>query len=277
MKNLHIIAKFQNNNLQLSRCDNNQEFYIMENILSIKNQQQQDKDNIRLELPVSQKPTIKRKFAVKPIKPEETYDWLLKKHYAKRIPMICYSFGLYDNDLQGVCTFGLPPNYTECDAWKPFDLLELNRLVINENLDKNSLSFFVANCLKLLPQPKVIISYADLGKGHHGYIYQATNWVYTGIGGMGSKVYVTKDGKELHNRTVNIGDGGKYRKELYDKGIIVSEYETTGKARYYYFLGNKKTVNEMRKLLRFEILPYPKGANQRYDASYVPNTQQTLF
>ena len=30
---------------------------------------------------------------VQQIKSEETYQWLLKKHYAKRIPNIVYAFG----------------------------------------------------------------------------------------------------------------------------------------------------------------------------------------
>jgi hypothetical protein len=28
----------------------------------------------------------------------ELKDWLLNKHYAKRVPMIEYSFGLYENN-----------------------------------------------------------------------------------------------------------------------------------------------------------------------------------
>ena len=60
----------------------------MQEIIKDKKQKQQDNDSIRLDVPVSQKPTIKKKFAVKIIKPEETYDWLIKKHYAHRLPPI---------------------------------------------------------------------------------------------------------------------------------------------------------------------------------------------
>ncbi len=27
----------------------------------------------------------------------------------------------------------------------------------------------------------IIVSYADTSQNHHGYIYQATNWIYTGL------------------------------------------------------------------------------------------------
>jgi len=42
---------------------------------------------------------------VKSIDSFETYDWLLNKHYAKRIPSISYAFGLYiDNVLEPFIT-----------------------------------------------------------------------------------------------------------------------------------------------------------------------------
>ena len=49
------------------------------------------------------------------IKKEETYDWLKRLHYAKRIPSISYSFGLYlHKELIGVITYGSPPSSSLC-------------------------------------------------------------------------------------------------------------------------------------------------------------------
>ena len=213
--------------------------------------------------------SIKNKYSVRSIPSKETYEWVLKKHYAHRLPSISYAFGLYDNKktLQGVCTFGMPPNYIEMEAWKPFELLELNRLVVNDNLPKNTLSYFVSSCLVKLPKPKVIISYSDFRVGHHGYIYQATNWIYTGVGGEGQKIYIMKDGTEKHQRHEKT-----IIKELIDKVEL-----TTGKARYYMFVGGRGEKKKMIDMLRFPILPYPKGDNKRYDASYKPQTQEILF
>ena len=46
-------------------------------------------------------------YSVKSIDSYECKEWLLKKHYLKRIPSISYSFGLFKNNLLvGVCTFG---------------------------------------------------------------------------------------------------------------------------------------------------------------------------
>lgn len=197
----------------------------------------------------------------------ETKEWILKKHYAHRMPSVSYAFGLYHgNILEGVCTFGMSPNYAEMLKWKPFDILELNRLVINDTHAKNALSFFVSQCLKKLPHPIVVISYSDLKQGHHGYIYQATNWIYTGIGGEGHPIYIMKDGTERHSR---------HETDI-DKNQVKRIEKTIGKARYYYFLGTKKEKKEMLQALKYPILPYPKGDNKRYDASYQPDVQLTL-
>ena len=211
---------------------------------------------------------IKDTFTVKSIKPKETHDWLLHKHYAKRVPSISYAFGLFNGSvLCGVITFGMPPNYIEMQAWEPYDLLELNRLVTNDNMPKNTTSYFVSKAIKMLPRPKVLISYSDIDNGHYGYIYQATNWIYTGIGGAGCRIYIMKNGKELHQRHEN---------KIQEKNIKEIK-KTTGKCRYYYFHANKRDKRKMIDIMRFEELPYPKGENENYDASYRPQTQTTLF
>ena len=85
-------------------------------------------------------------YFVMPIKSEETESWLLYKHYAKRIPSISLSFGLYENkELIGVCTFGMTPNYIEMKSWEPFQILELNRLVVNEGLKTPRFNNLYAN------------------------------------------------------------------------------------------------------------------------------------
>ena len=205
---------------------------------------------------------------VESIPTSECVQWILKKHYAHRLPSISFAFGLFDDrENVGICTFGQSANYIESEAWKPIQVYELNRLVVKDGLPKNSLSFFVSSCLKKLPPPLVIISYADLRQGHHGYIYQATNWIYTGVGGEGQKIYVMKDGTERHQRHA----------ENIPSELIDHIEETTGKARYYYFLGNKKDKKEMKKRLRFPVLKYPKGENKKYDTSYQIPTQGVLF
>jgi hypothetical protein len=216
--------------------------------------------------------SIPELFIIKEIPKRESYEWLLKKHYAHIIPQLCYTFGLLNNinnELVGVCTFGVPPNRHfnngECIFGKehPIKTLELNRLVVNEGLPKNTLSYFVSKSLKLLPTPLCIVSYSDANVGHHGYIYQATNWIYTGLAANTTK-YVDKNNLEKHKRTLSHQHGSISLNNLSNLKIIKQQ----GKYRYLKFLGNKKEIKEMNKYLKWKILPYPKGNNVNYDASY---------
>jgi len=222
--------------------------------------------------------TIKDSFTVKPIKRFETHDWFNNKHYAKRVPSISYCYGLYNvnNVLQGVISFGSPAskplvvgafkgNYQE-------NFLELNRLCVEDNLEKNSLSFFVSQSLKLLPKPKVIVSYADTSQNHHGYIYQATNWIYTGLSDKRTEWRMR--GNNKHSKTICEQYSLEERQKDKDKFYIV---DRPRKHRYFYLLGNRKEIKSMRDSLAYKVCNYPKGDNKRYDSSYKPNIQGILF
>ena len=120
-----------------------------------------------------------------PIEPKETYDWLLNVHYAKRIPQIMKAFGLYNgNSLIGIVTYGIPASPSLCMGicGKEYSnkVLELNRLCLINN-DKNQASMLVSGSIKQLPKPTIVVSYADNAQGHVGYVYQATNFIYTGL------------------------------------------------------------------------------------------------
>ena len=127
-----------------------------------------------------------KNYLVKKVSYKATKPFILKKHYAQRMPSISFAFGLYKEDqLVGVLTIGKPASHSLCIGilGKEYShkVYELNRLVVVEGLEKNALSFFVSKSLKLLKQHDlVIVSYADTGMGHTGYIYQATNFIYTG-------------------------------------------------------------------------------------------------
>ena len=209
---------------------------------------------------------------VKSIDSFETYDWLLNKHYAKRIPSISYAFGLYINNvLEGVCTFGKPPSPTlcvgVCGEHNSKYVYELNRLITNDDLPKNSLSFFVSKCLKMLP-PLIIVSYADSSQNHNGYIYQATNWLYTGLSAKTTERYDIKNPNK-HSKSLT------ENKNLNYKDLAVRERPQ--KHRYIYFAGSKKQNKKWLKQLNYKIHKYPKGENKTYDASYKPQTQIKMF
>ena len=53
--------------------------------------------------------------------------------------------------------------------------------------------------------------------------------------------------------------------------------ERPRKHRYFYFVGNKRQKRQMLNELPYDIQPYPKGENKRYDASYKPTIQTKLL
>lgn len=120
---------------------------------------------------------IENNFEVKKIQNRDTRDFILNKHYAKRMPSISYAYGLFVNgNLEGVLTIGKPASNSLCKGVCGEEyskkVYELNRLVINEGFERNTLSWFVGQVLKSLKQEDLIlVSYADSGMNHCGYIY----------------------------------------------------------------------------------------------------------
>jgi len=226
--------------------------------------------------------SIKDKYIVKPIDSYLCKEWCLYKHYAKRLPPIEHAFGLWDDNgiMQGIVTYGTPVSSTLRELWNnEYKLMELNRLVINEGLENNVLSYLVSQSFNQMPKPLVLVSYADTSKNHHGYIYQATNWIYTGLSAV-FKDYYVKGMEHLHNGTImDMSRGQENRVEwLRNKfGENLIMIDRPRKHRYFYFLGNKKECKQMKEMLPYKIEPYPKGNNKRYDASYKPTTQTQLF
>ena len=200
---------------------------------------------------------------VLPIKSEEAVPWIMQKHYAKRLPSISYAFGLYkEKKLVGIITYGIPASNSLCEGicgkeYKEF-VIELNRLCLLNN-DKNESSFLVANSIKMLPKPKIIVSYADTAQGHVGYVYQATNFLFTGT---------TKE------RTDMSAGEGKHSRHATDSSI---RQFRSAKHRYVYIHGNKTEKKLLQRKLNYDVLPYPKGKTNQYNSGGVVITQELLF
>jgi len=206
---------------------------------------------------------VSTNLKVLPIKSEEASPWILKKHYAKRLPSISYAFGLYDGiNLVGVVTYGIPASNSLCEGicgkeYKEF-VIELNRLCLLDNA-KNQSSYLVANSIKLLPKPKIVVSYADTAQGHVGYVYQATNFLFTGT---------TKE------RTDMSAGEGKHSRHATDPSI---RQFRSAKHRYVYFHGNKTEKKLLQRKLNYDVLPYPKGETKQYNSGGKVETQALLF
>jgi len=203
-----------------------------------------------------------------PINPVDCKDYIVNVHYAHRMPPIEVAFGMYvDKVLRGVCTFSTPASRF---AIRP-EPYELNRLVIDEGMPKNTLSRFLSICLKKFPHnPAIIVSYADPNYGHQGYIYQATNWIYNGLSN-GRKTFYIND-VELHERTIYDKYGTTSVPALQEMGLDVRTEANLPKHRYFYLIGDKR----FKKSVEIESFSYPKGDNKRYELKR-SNPQMILF
>ena len=192
---------------------------------------------------------------VKRISYDDTKPFILNVHYARRMPCVQYAFGLFINGmLVGCVTFGQPatPSIGKGLAGieNKHNVLELNRLVILPGYNgKNYGSFLVAKALKMLPSHTFVVSYADTAWGHVGYVYQATNFLYTGA---------TKPRTDIRSMS-----GGHPRH--YNKGDLHRVYRSS-KHRYIYLCGDRREKKKMMAELKWKVVePYPKGNGRHYD------------
>jgi len=215
----------------------------------------------------------------------------LPTRYCQRLPGIVRAWGLTDgDDLVGCVVYSIPASMTlcrgVCGPEYTRDVLELSRLVITTEA-ANAASFLVGNSLKLLAlegytvptEPgsrervrkncAVVVSYADGSDraGHVGYVYQATNWIYTGQGAR-QPVYVEDSTGKIVSYTERHIDvkaralGYKWEPNA-RRGPGLTEYLTEGKHRYVTFVGDRRWVKKARAALRYEELPYPKGKTRK--------------
>jgi hypothetical protein len=188
--------------------------------------------------------------SVKAIPTELAKPMIMNIHYAHRMPCVMYSFGLFDDgDLVGVCTYGMPPSNSLCRGvagdTNQDKVIELNRLCFLPGKNgNNNASMLVGRSLKLLPKGLFVVSYADMGQGHVGYVYQATNWIYTGLSAL---------------RTVVFTESGKHSRHATGDPSI--RQDRSRKHRYIYLTGDKK--KQLGELM-YKPEPYPKGDSMRY-------------
>lgn len=183
-------------------------------------------------------------------------DFLLPRHYSGRKPVISKAFGWYDemDNLKAVCTFGKPASPPLCKGIcgekYSGSVYELNRLCRVDDW-KDPLSHFVSVCLKRLRENNwIIVSFSDTAMNHHGYIYQACGFLYTGCTRERTDKFVPNGG---HCRHYKESDQGEYRRVR------------SAKHRYVYFCTNsKKLKKDWLSSLNYPVLPYPKGDNSNY-------------
>jgi hypothetical protein len=86
---------------------------------------------------------------------------------------------------------------------KMTECAELCRVALGKHSTPVSriLSIAVKMLKREMPGIRLIVSYADLNRGHLGKIYQASNWLF--VGQTGHEAGIMLNGKLTHRRTIN--------------------------------------------------------------------------
>ena len=204
------------------------------------------------------------KLRVEPVTRQDCKPFIIGIHYAARMPSVSFAYGLFDADaLIGVVTYGTPPSASLRTGIAGPDyagnVLELNRLCLRHN-EKNQASFLVARSLKMLPDQRIVISFADTAQGHVGYVYQACNFTYHGLSAKRTDWKVR--GKEhLHGQTVadefrGTANRAQAMRDKYGDDFYLEPRPL--KHRYIYVTGNRRFRRDASLAIRYPQAAYPK-------------------
>ena len=171
-------------------------------------------------------------LCVKRIPHKVAAEMVIAYHYLHRRPSISHAFGLYCSDrLVGVVTYGVPASrHLQVGAFPmdPGRVIELNRLWVDDDMPRNTESWFVSRTLKALP-PMVVVSYADTAQGHEGYIYRALGFAYAGW-------------TDMYRKTARLDyiplDPSKHSREATRSGVK-RKVRRRPKVKYWTVTGNK--------------------------------------
>ncbi|KWN78331.1 hypothetical protein WM24_29585 [Burkholderia ubonensis] len=184
-------------------------------------------------------------------------------HYSKRMPMPpLVRIGVWERERFVGCVLfgrGASPMLGAPYGLSQLECCELVRIALTAHTAP--VSRIVKLAIRLLrensPGLRLIVSFADATRGHHGGIYQAGNWLY--LGKTAASVEYFHDGRWKHQREVSGGAFGGQRKIADPTGL--PKRRTEGKHRYAMPLDD-----DIRAKLAPHGLPYPKPLSREKQA-----------
>lgn len=212
---------------------------------------------------------LKDRFQIKKIGYALATELIVTNHYLHRPAPCSFAFGLFDtlqkvsdglfekDKIVGVIIYGTPSSAPLrggiCGPEEKDNVMELTRLWICDSVGKNAESYLIGNTLKLVDK-EIIVSYAEPEMGHMGIVYQATNWIYTGLSAKRTNWHI--EGVDLHNQSLTDQYSSAELKEKF--GDAFKLVDRPRKHRYVYFNCNKNRKKELLRKLRYKTEPYPK-------------------
>jgi hypothetical protein len=208
-------------------------------------------------------PDVLRKdsFTIEPISYHTAMDIVIEKHYLHRKSPCSKAFGLFqDGQILGVVIYGVSASSTLLRGIAGDDekgnIYELTRLWVDDLVPKNGESFLIGNTIKQLDK-EFIVSFADSSQDHLGIVYQATNFLYTGL----STKFRDPKVKGLEHQHHAGYAYGLTNKQVVEKFGEENVYwvERARKHRYIYINAHGKRRKHLISKLKYKILDYPKN------------------
>jgi len=205
--------------------------------------------------------SLKGTYSIEQIPYAMAQEVVIAKHYLHRKAPCSMAFGMFDSvgQIVGVVIYGVPASSTllkgVCGPDEAHNVYELTRLWVEDSVAKNGESFLIGNTLKLLDR-EIVVSFADSSQNHVGYVYQATNWLYTGL----SAKFKDPKIKGLENQHHATYANGLTNAQVIAKfGDRVYWVERPRKHRYIFFNASKSRKRQLMSKLRYKIQPYPNA------------------
>jgi hypothetical protein len=196
-------------------------------------------------------------------------------HYSQRMPKSkLLKVGVWESGrFVGVVIYGVGGgNSTRGDKYgldPAGEVAELVRVALRDHQTPVSriIAISIAFLRRHCPNLRLVVSFADTAQGHHGGIYQAGNWIYTGLTEGDHEFHVK--GEILHPRTIHLRGWRQVeswlRQNVDPQARLV---KTPGKHRYLMPLDA-----EMRERILPLSKPYPKRAKQAISGDQSPERQ----
>lgn len=186
-------------------------------------------------------------------------DIVVDKHYLHRKAPCSVAFGLfYGEDIKGVICYGTPSSASLrrgiAGEDNRFNVVELTRLWVDDSVPRNGESYLIGNTIKHCGK-EIVVSYSEPQHGHIGIVYQASNFLYTGL--SAKRTNWTVSGSNKHCQTLADKYTSKEIREVY--GDRFSLVDRPRKHRYVYINAKGKRRKELLLSLNYGILPYPKS------------------
>ena len=185
-------------------------------------------------------------------------------HYSRTMPTgKLIKFGVWEHDLcVGVIVYGrgATPHLAGSFGVDQTEIAECVRIAMLDGHDtpvSQALMATVRVLRRTQPDIRVLVSFADIEQDHHGGVYQAANWVYTGT--TGEQRFIRVNGRVYHPRSLGAryGKGGQsivWLREHVDPNA--EPVPVAGKHRYVWPMDRS-----MRRRVERTRLPYPTPGN----------------